>query len=57
METYALILEWKREEVMKESILDRWNSQNQKLASSLEYLDALTSVLIKLYKKQETQRT
>lgn len=40
----------------EETILDRWDRQSGKLTSSLEYLEALTGVLIKMHQKDETRK-
>jgi hypothetical protein len=36
------------------NIIDRWNAQNHQLQQSLETVEALANVLIKLSQKEET---
>jgi hypothetical protein len=40
----------------EETILDRWDRQSSKLIGSLEYLEYLTDVLIKIHRKDETRK-
>lgn len=39
----------------EETILDRWDRQSAKLIGSLEYLEALIGVLMKMHQKDETR--